>query len=264
MDKYQAVLEQSLQAATKLNEAPEIGISASVMYDVDMLVGWRYRSPLMVLLTSLVKKSVDPKQDIRMHRSDLPDGYSGRGFDTSAVTPFLNKNGFPHMASGSGWLTRSFEQAHPFNLDYPGRISGKGIKDAFLKTIDAVEREVVSPRPLIEYVLWRLIRRREKESVALSKPTNLTIAEIVSYLARHFECGGPGKARLPVLAIYAVYQQMVGGEEQWGDVSRYKHKRLLSLASHTSADSKSGATGDIEVTDPEHDTVFESVEIKHG
>lgn len=40
--------------------------------------------------------------------------------------------------------------------------------------------------------------------------------------------------------------------------------RLLDLQSHTSADSKSGAVGDIEVIDTEHDTVFEAVEIKHG
>ncbi len=219
LDKHQAVLERSLRDGIKLNRVPKLGIPESVMEDIGVLVQWRNTSPMTVLLTSLVKKSVDIKQDIRLHRSEMPGGYSGRGLDTSKVTPFLAKNGFPYMKSGSGWLTRSFEQAHPYTLDYPGKISGKGIKDAFLRIIDSVERGTVSPEPLIVYMFWLLKQRRDKENVALSKPTNLTIREIVSYLTEHFERGGSGKARLPVLAIYAVYQQMVGGGGGWRSVT---------------------------------------------
>ena len=39
--------------------------------------------------------------------------------------------------------------------------------------------------------------------------------------------------------------------------------RLRDLQSHPSADSKSGAVGDVEVLDTESNTVFEAVEIKH-
>ena len=40
--------------------------------------------------------------------------------------------------------------------------------------------------------------------------------------------------------------------------------RLCDLESHTSADTKSGAVGDIEVVDPNRNVVFEAVEIKHN
>lgn len=40
--------------------------------------------------------------------------------------------------------------------------------------------------------------------------------------------------------------------------------RLRNLESHTSADAKSGAVGDIEVVDPSRNAVFEAVEIKHN
>ena len=41
---------------------------------------------------------------------------------------------FPAMAE-SGWLTRSLEQAHPYTLDYPGKITPKIVKEAFLEKI---------------------------------------------------------------------------------------------------------------------------------
>lgn len=223
-DPYFAVLEKGFQIASKTENIQALGIPADVMESVNSLVGWKNVSPLTVLLTSLVKKSVNPKQDIRMHRAELPGGYSGRGLDTKTVTPFLAENGFPYMKSGSGWLTRSFEQSHPYDLSYPGKIAGTGIKKAFLETMNAIQCEKVSPHALIAYIFLRLIQRRDKENVALSKPTNLTITEIVSYLARHFSSGGSGKARLPVLAIYAVYQQMIGGGfKSRGSISLQKH-----------------------------------------
>ena len=38
----------------------------------------------------------------------------------------------------------------------------------------------------------------------------------------------------------------------------------MDLKSHTSADSQSGAVGDIEVEETENNTIFEAMEIKHG
>ena len=202
-------MEASLRAASKDAPTSTMNIPAAVKRNVDTLVNWKHTSPLTVLLTSLVKKSVNPEQDTRSHKAELPGGYSGRGLDTRVVTPFLASNGFPYMKGGSGWLTRSFEQPHPFDLDYPGRISG--VKKEFLGLMDFIEQGTTDPELLIVYLFRRLIQRRDKENVSLSKPTNLTISEIVSCLSRHFEHGGSGKSRLPVLAIYAVYQQMVTG-----------------------------------------------------
>ena len=162
----------------------------------------------------------------------------------------------------SGWLTRSFEQKVPYDLNYPGGIKGKGeVKEAFLSVLDAVEKNDVDARDLLTYIFKRLAERRELEKVDLARPTGLTINEISKRLADHFTRGGPGKARLPQLAIYAAYQQMVGPK---GEVSRYKRMELNELESHTTADSRTGATGDIEVYDPETQNVFEAVEIKHG
>ena len=67
-----------------------------------------------VLVTLSYYKLLYPKQDIRYHQKALKAGFSGRSFDTKYVTPILRVNDFPCMAE-SGWLTRSLEQASPYD-----------------------------------------------------------------------------------------------------------------------------------------------------
>ena len=76
---------------------------------------------MTVLLTSTVYKIIHPEQDIRNHQSSIPNGYSGRSFDTQYITPWLKANQFPAMAE-SGWLTRSLEHKQPYSLEYAGAI----------------------------------------------------------------------------------------------------------------------------------------------
>lgn len=82
----------------------------------------RSKAILAVLTTLLLKKLMDSSQDIRLHQSGMSGGFSGRGLDSRVVTPFLKEESFPHMQSGSGWLTRSLEQARPYDLHYPGNM----------------------------------------------------------------------------------------------------------------------------------------------
>ncbi|MGB5769798.1 MAG: DNA cytosine methyltransferase [Crocosphaera sp.] len=66
-----------------------------------------------VLITLLTHKIIEPKQDIRYHQKNLPNGFSGRTIDTQYITPTLKELGLPAMAE-SGWLTRSLEQPYPY------------------------------------------------------------------------------------------------------------------------------------------------------
>ena len=45
----------------------------------------------------------------------------------------------------SGWLTRSLEQNLPYTLEYPGRIQGKTVKDAFLQILNDIEENKADP-----------------------------------------------------------------------------------------------------------------------
>ncbi|MGI9337594.1 MAG: DNA methyltransferase [Gammaproteobacteria bacterium] len=216
------------------------------------------RGVLAVLMTLLLKKALAPQQDIRLHQAGMEGGFAGRGMDARTVTPFLKRNKFPAMQSGSGWLTRSLEQAAPYNMDYPGKIRPVVLKAAFLQAINEVQVNGACPKDAILYILAGLVRWRDmSSSIRLSRPNNLTIAQIVRRLRCHFDSGMRGAARLPVLAVYAAYQRLVL------EMERYKDCQLPPLESHTAADQKTGSLGDVQVMDKQH-LPMEAVEIKHG
>ena len=220
------------------------------------------KAVLAAVLTSLVKKSVSPEQDVRLHKVEMPGGYSGRSFDTQFVTPFLHEK-MPRLAmkSGSGWLTRSIEQNHPFSLDFPGKIQDKAIKSAFLQILNDVQVNQTSPKPYLEEIFALLIRHASAAQIVFA-PTpdagQLTIEAAIQALQEHFfaKYRGAGASRLPVLAIHSVYAVSMRDEE-------YADKHLLPLKSHTTSDLKSSSLGDVEIMDA-HDNFFEAIEVKHN
>jgi len=213
---------------------------------------------LAVLITSLTHKLHNPSQDIRLHQDNMKGGYSGRGIDTRYITPFMKEIGFPAM-SESGWLTRSLEQNLPYNFNYPGKITPANLKSAFLFLLDQVQQQNKSPEIYLLFLFAKLIEHREQKEIELAKPTHLPISSIIDYLKQHFEFKylSRGASRLPVLAVYSVYQCMVK------ELKRYNGMVLMPLEEHTSPDRSSGRVGDIEVKDT-NGRVFEAVEIKHG
>ena len=164
---------------------------------------------------------------------------------------------FPAMAE-SGWLTRSLEQAHPYDLEYPGSIRPREIKTAFLSIVDQVQVQGVDAHDVLLYFFMLLIKQRDALNIELAKPHSLSISQIVKLLQKHFtyryNCSGA--SRLPTLAIYAAYQCMMD------QVARFAGKTLCPLESHNSADTQSGRIGDIDINN-ENGTAFEGVEIKH-
>lgn len=213
---------------------------------------------LTVLITSLIHKLYNPVQDVRFHQENMKGGYSGRGIDNKFVTPFMKEMRFPAM-SESGWLTRSLEQNRPYDFQYPGKITPPKLKAAFLHLLDQIQSQKKSAEGYLLALFLRLIEYRERQNIDLAKPTNLTIATIISYLKKHFESdySSRGASRLPTLALYAVYQCMSK------ELKRFEKKMLMPLEEHNSSDKSSGCVGDIEVRDVD-DKVYEAVEIKHG
>jgi DNA (cytosine-5)-methyltransferase 1 len=212
---------------------------------------------LTVILTSLVYKMLYPAQDIRNHQNSIPNGYSGRTFDSKYITPFLKETKFPAMAE-SGWLTRSLEQKVPYDKKYSGAIKPESLKTAFIETIDFIQKGEKLEK-VLSYLFQGLIIKRNSQQIDLAKPLNLPIAVIIDLLTKHFNAKytSEGVSRLPVLALYAVYQCLTS------EMKRFEGKTLLDIESHTSADIRSGRIGDIDVVD-ERNREFEAVEVKYG
>lgn len=215
------------------------------------------KAVITVILTSAVYKRLNQDQDIRNHQTSIPNGYSGRTFDSKFITPFLKSVKFPAMAE-SGWLTRSLEQKVPYDSNYSGAIKPDSLKSAFLQTIDFIQQGKDIDK-LLSFLFQGLIIQRNAQQIDLAKPLNLPIATIIDLLSKHFDTkySAEGASRLPVLALYAAYQCLIN------ETKRFEGKVLLPMESHTSADSRSGRIGDIDIID-EKERAFEAVEVKHG
>lgn len=212
-----------------------------------------------VLITSFIEKIIHPIQDIRLHQAKMEGGYSGRGLDTKYVAPFLKSKHLRSMVE-SGWLTRSLEQGYPYDLNYRGAIKNKQIKQAFLELLDYIQTKNGSPKDCLVYYFQKLILFREKENIKinpLKDGKKISILEICHLLEEHFaKCNTYGKSKLPVIAIYSIYECLLG------ELKRFEGKILIPLGYHTSADFRSKAIGDIQIND-ENGEPFEGVEIKY-
>lgn len=228
------------------------------LLDIILKYSEQAKACLAVVMTSLTYKHFNPNQDIRKHQASIEDGYAGRTYDQKNITPFLKVQKFPAMQSGSGWLTRSFEQKMPFNKNFTGAISPKELKLVFLDVLDNIENRA-NCKEYLNYLIQGLIIQRNKQTIDLAKPTTLSISSILNLLDKHFSSSykAEGASRLPVLAIYAAYECLIN------ETKRFENKQLLPLENHTSSDKSSGRIGDIDILN-EKNREFEAVEVKYG
>lgn len=216
------------------------------------------KAVLAAFITLLVKKLHTPKQDIRLHQVQLEGGFSGRGLDTRVVTPFLREQRFPYMQSGSGWLTRSLEQSRPYDLNYPGNIRPAIVKQAFLELVDAVQCQDLSAESVLLGIFVWLIRFRDQNTnLVLSRPVNLSVAQVIEKIRRHHGLQMTGVARLPVLAVYSILTILAR------EADRYNGCAILPLEHHNTADTRTDRIGDVHIVDG-NDALFEGYEIKHN
>lgn len=260
MNEHRQILEKIYnEVLNGIDENISKNFSNELKNDIEFLVSRSENNKgiITVLVTLLSHKLINPSQDIRYHQAQLENGFSGRSIDKSEVTPFMKSVNFPAMAE-SGWLTRSLEQPHPYDLNYPGKISPADLKKAFLKIIDEVQVKNFNAEICLKYIFALLIKRRDELKIDLAKPHGLSISSIINLLRKHFTAhySCSGASRLPTLAVYAAYQCMMN------QMTRYEGKILCPLESHTSADAQSGRIGDIDINNADG-TAFEGVEIKH-
>src|SRR3989344_3274955 len=106
---YRKAMKLLRQSKGKVLLPKSIGKTEVQCLDTVIEYSEQRKAVLTVLVTSLCNKIIDPRQDIRLHQSNLKKGYSGRTLDTKYITPFMKQKGFPAMVE-SGWLTRRSEE----------------------------------------------------------------------------------------------------------------------------------------------------------
>lgn len=214
------------------------------------------------LFSSLTYKCLNNEQDVRLHKVEMENGYSGISFDTKYVTPFLKSKQFEGAMKESGWLTRSIEQPHPFDLNFPGKINNKVVKNAFLNILNDVEEKNVPAVNFLSRIMKNSIINKSKKAVTIINPiereSKLNISDIMYLLHEHFyyKYSSRGASILPVIAIYSIYQCIIT------ELKRFDGKYLERLNSHNSSDRSSGEAGDIVVRNKDGNELYEIVEVK--
>ncbi|MCS7074634.1 MAG: DNA methyltransferase, partial [Bacteroidia bacterium] len=238
-------------------------ILPNIQKDVNVLIEKiaHNKSLVSAIVTSLVKKMIDPQQDIRLHRIEFERGYSARVLDTRIITPFF-KEKFPRYANKeSSFLTLATREPIPWTMEEGQKLKIKDpeLKTSFLTILDQVEIHKANPQDYLTYIFAKLIELSQSESqllenlqtelVVLAKnimPLNIYL--IVSMLHEHFK--SMQTSRLPTIAIYSTYELLMNRLE------RFKNKRLVPSSD------KQGL-GVIEIYTADNQ-IFEAVEIKHN
>lgn len=236
----------------------------AVKKDIDLLVEKidANKSLVSALTTSLVKKILDPTQDVRLHRTDFENGYSARVLDTQTTSPFFKDN-FPKYANKeSSFLTLTTRERIKWTKDEGQniKIRNKQLKESFLNVFDEIETKNRNPKVYLNYLFAKLIALSRLEETLFQSASlqtenidRLNIHLILEMLREFF--AGKLSSRLPVVAIYSIYEILLP------KFARYENKKLLPLQTHTSSD-KHGF-GDIEIYNQDG-TPFEIIEIKHN
>lgn len=256
------------EAITNISNEKCEKYSDIIVSNIDVLIESinKNKSLVSALVTSLLKKITTPSQDIRLHRTDFEGGYSARSLDTNITTPFF-KQYFPKYANKeSGFLSIATRSQIPWSKQEGEKIRTRASKEfmtSFLEIFDAVESEKINPNDTLIYLFEKLyVLSLQQEMIfdeTIKKSSDfmdiVNINSILQMLRKHFSLEERGTSRLPVIAIYSIYQQL------FKTVKRYENKVLKPLNVHTSAD-KHGY-GDIEIWN-ENNTPFEMIEIKHN
>ncbi len=269
---YKLISDNSYESQEFLSATLEI---SKDILDSILLIARNYskqKGVYTVLTTLLTHKCLHPQQDVRFHQKDMPNGFSGRSIDTKSITPTLKALGLPSMAE-SGWLTRSLEQPFPYTMQYQGNIGGQGVKNAFLSILNFIET-IALPNDqakiselLLLHLLKNVIEISSVETIKfdlldlnINRKSEIKINDIIDSLKEHFhfKYTTRGTSKLPVLAIYAIYQLLII------EIGRYKSCTLKPLGSHTASDLTSRSAGDIEVYYIEKpNQLLEVLEIKY-
>ncbi len=159
LEIYKSILDNSHSSKEIISETlriPEQILNSTKLIAVNCS---NQKGVYTVLMTLLTHKYLFPHQDIRFHQQRLSNGFSGRTIDNQYITPTLKSLGLRSMAE-SGWLTRSLEQPFPYTMEYQGRISGKGVKNAFLSVLNFFEVDIIpiNQKRVAELLLIYLLR----------------------------------------------------------------------------------------------------------
>lgn len=220
------------------------------------------RAGARLLLACLLAKVHNSKVDVRKPYTEIgdPDCYSGRTYDESYISNFINQHDLPCNPT-TAFLTPALRNRNIVltpDVNLVGR--PPQLYQAILELFNDVYTQNVSADDLLVETVRSLIKvgkeRRQRMATLLASlrasegAIPLSSEGIVSLIQQHLAC--PRASRLPVLVVAAAYKA----------ASENLQERLLPLSGHTAADEQTGALGDLQITLIDDNNVVTSYEMK--
>ncbi len=222
----------------------------------------RNRAGVRLLMACLLAKIDNPKVDLRKPYTEIgdPDAFSGRSYDETYITHFVNENRLPCNPT-TAFLTpalRNIDQTLTTDVEIVGR--PRQLYAYTLQLLDDVNAGRVSAKDLLaEAIRILLIMRDEKASrmatllAGLQQSGDampLSSEAIVKLIEQHLK--SKNSSRLPVLVVAAAYQ---AAGDKIGEL-------VLPLKGHLAADQQTGAMGDLAICLVNDDHVVTAYEMK--
>ncbi|MEH2206180.1 MAG: restriction endonuclease, SacI family [Nostoc sp.] len=257
-----AILDVALQKAEASIVQP-IVTNPSIAEKIDYVS--RYvgnRAVVRLLLACSLAAIHRGNVDIRKPYTEIgtPDAYSGRYYDESYITAFINQHELPCNPT-TAFLTPALRNRN-ITLTPAVNLVGRPPKlyEAALQLLDDVHQGRITAEELLTQTIRCLIiarnekRQRMETLLADLKKSEdaipLSAEEIITLLKQHLACRG--SSRLPVRIVAAAYKV----------AEQYIGERFLPLESHNAADEQTGALGDLEITLVDDEKVITSYEMK--
>lgn len=219
------------------------------------------KAPLTVIITLATYKILCPDQDICLHKKKLSrgenSGFSARSFDCKFISPFIYQLNSNLAFNESAWTTKTMEQNHPYDLQYPANIKPKDVKIPFLKTILKIQNDPAFPSKVLSTALKYIANESKRADDIKSDILDMLKTEshksetALSFFNQHhlMSKGMKNKSLLPTIMLWTILKQ----------VDKFSY--VSEIGSHNSSDSNSGSVGDIMVGQGKNKI---SLEVKDG
>lgn len=194
-----------------------------------------------IIFASLISKIIDPSSDTRKHQKQLGGKRSLRSLDGAVSAVMFNHGLYPTATEGA--LTRAFEKAEPYTLEYSGMISPEHYKKPFLRLQHSINAVCTADDlvAMMRYMLCEMVERREREGQlkrTVKSFGGVSLKMIDELLEAVFKIRG-GIAAVPEIVAHCVCE--IALPYLWGEKNTIK-----PLKGHTTPDGNSKSLGDVE------------------
>ena len=227
------------------------------------------RALVGLTLLQLCVKSIEPKQNIRLHKGSTGtrdfswcDGISMRSLDRQYITPILRKYELLRLNADGFMMTRSLAENYPYSSVYKANI--RGARSEWVDLVEAIEEDEVVPDIALRYLLSQLLNHADNfkrlASQVIEKLNLFLEAAVIdqeialNLILRHINQSDYA-ARLMEIAMHSLMQTMQ-------DYQVFPSSLLKPLSQRRSANKKNGNVGDIELLEDRQ--IVEAWDAKYG